>query len=261
VKRLLLVVLLIGSATASAQVADERLTLSVSTVQSIVGATRTRVIGDYIVFEGPGRIGSIGTVLAKTAINDVQFLVTNIKTFEPTPYSGPFKVDGGVAIVVDREGRHRVEVDAIDWDKKQRVRAVNVVVVGPRPPPTPDDDDPKPPAPDQEPPIDGDGLRVLIVYESSELNRLTADQRDIFYGQTVRKYLTANCVQQDRYSEWRILDQDTSFVDAGSRWVKALARPRTSLPWILISNGKTGYEGPLPATASETIELVKRFKE
>jgi len=258
VKRLLLVVLLIGSATAAAQVADERLTILVAASNTLTGVEKVKSYDEagVIIFSGTPKIAACVVIKVTTEAANVSIEVSD-KDRNPTPYK---QLDANT-FYIDEPGKHWVDVTAIDFAKNIYVRKTAIAVVGPRPPPTPDDDDPKPPAPDQEPPIDGDGLRVLIVYESSELNQLTADQRDIFYGQTVRKYLTENCVQQDRYSEWRILDQDTSFVDAGSRWVKALARPRTSLPWILISNGKTGYEGPLPATASETIELIKRYKD
>jgi hypothetical protein len=264
IRFVLLIALLVGSATASAQVADERLTILVANSNTLSGVEKVKAYDDagVIIFSGSPKIASCVVIKVTTEAMNVSIDVSD-KDRNPTPYK---QLDAST-FYIDVPGKHWVDVTAIDFAKNIYVRKTAIAVVGPRPPPEPepdpDPDDPDPPTPDPDvpPPIDGDGLRVLIVYESSELNQLTADQRDIFYGQTVRKYLTENCVQQDRYSEWRILDQDTSFVDAGSRWVKALARPRTSLPWILISNGKTGFEGPLPATPSETIELIKRYKQ
>jgi hypothetical protein len=56
------------------------------------------------------------------------------------------------------------------------------------------------------------------------------------------------------------MDPDTEFPEnCDLVWCKALKRPMESLPWIIISNGKTGYEGPLPKTTDELIELVDKY--
>jgi len=257
----LLIVLLIGNTPAIAQVRDERLTVQVANSSTLTGIDKLKTYDEagVIIFSGTPMIAPCAIVKVTTAADNVSVDVSD-KDRNPVP----FKQLDKTTWLIDAPGKHWVDVTAIDFAKNIYVRQMVTATVGPRPPPGPTPPGPTPPGPTPppivDPPIEGDGLRVLIVYESSELNTLTADQRDIFYGQTVRAYLTANCVQIDRFSEWRILDQDTSFVDAGSRWVKALKRPRTSLPWILVSNGKTGYEGPLPATASETIELIMRYK-
>src|SRR5207249_8629180 len=53
---------------------------------------------------------------------------------------------------------------------------------------------PTPPGPT---PIPGDGLRVLIVYESAELSRYPKEQLSVLYGSAVRGYL-------DRSEERRV---------------------------------------------------------
>ncbi len=42
-------------------------------------------------------------------------------------------------------------------------------------------------------------------------------------------------------------------------WQDALKRKRGALPWLVISNGKSGFEGPLPATVDETLTLLKKY--
>ena len=39
----------------------------------------------------------------------------------------------------------------------------------------------------------------------------------------------------------------------------AMLRKRGALPWIVISNGVSGYEGPLPANPDETIKLMSKY--
>lgn len=143
---------------------------------------------------------------------------------------------------------------------------------GPTPPapdpPKPDPPKPDPPKPDPpqpEPaPIPVAGFRVLVVYETADLGKLTPGQRAIFSSRDVRDYLNATCVkgQDGRTPEWRIYDKDTDMANESKVWrdamTRALARA-TALPWCIVSNGKTGYEGPLPRTLQEAIDLLKKY--
>ena len=217
--------------------------------------TNIKALGDRWIVQSTGGLeGTYGEVVAvETEATNVRYRVRNKTgqriTFEKIPPNGIF---------ISTPGYVFVECDVVDFDKKiwEWDEIEFIIAEGPD---TPDPVDPDPP-PDVDPPIDGPGLRVLLVYESSEINQLTKQQQDIFYSPTVREFLSANCIKVDGQPDWRILDKDTKYTDTQSRFAKALARPRTSTPWIVISNGKTGYEGPLPATVNDTIELVERYK-
>ena len=139
-------------------------------------------------------------------------------------------------------------------------------------PPDPVPPGPVPPGPTPGPaPIPLPGLRVLIVEESdvNSRNALTPGQREVLFGQTVRDYLRTKCVTnaQNPDGAWRILDQHMNPTLTGDPdgqvWADALKRPRTSVPWLVISNGTAGYEGPLPAdfNATKFIELVGRYAQ
>jgi hypothetical protein len=131
----------------------------------------------------------------------------------------------------------------------------------PEPEPEPDDpdvpDDPDEPDVPGPAPIDGDGLRVLFIHESSE--QLPRELGPILYGPEITRYLNANCVKVDGQPDFRRLDPDTQFTDPNHRFAKALKRPRTQDPWLIISNGTSGYEGPFPGTVQETLDLIQRY--
>lgn len=117
-------------------------------------------------------------------------------------------------------------------------------------PPTP----PTPPAPPA--PIPLAGLRVIIVEESADRMKLPKDQREIMFSQELYDYLDKHCVSK---RAWGIWDKDDDVSAYGKEFVEAMKRPRTSLPWLIVSDGKTGFEGPLPATLAETLTLLKKY--
>ena len=127
-------------------------------------------------------------------------------------------------------------------------------------PPTPPGPQPPTPAPDNPAPIPGDGLRVLVVFETADVARLPVAQAAILYSKTARDFLEANCVAgpDGRTKEYRIYDRDV--VGDSQLWQAAMKRPRSSVPWLVVSNGRAGYEGPLPATVADFIELVGKYK-
>lgn len=122
---------------------------------------------------------------------------------------------------------------------------------GPKPPPEP----PPPPAP-----IPVDGFRVLVVYESSET--MTPGQHSAVYGKTIRDYLDSRCAAgPGGRREWRVWDPDIDTRGEAKHWQDAMRRKRDRLPWIVVSTGKTGYEGPLPDTLEKTMDLIRKYAE
>jgi hypothetical protein len=194
----------------------------------------------------------------------IEVLVSDVNR---VPYSP--KAISDKVFEIDQPGKWWVEVSVNDFDKRIWGRKTIVLDFngvkppGPSPtPPGPKPPEPQPdPTPDALPPIEGQGLRVLFVVESSESIKLSKAQQQILYGKKSRDYLNANCVKGDdgKTPDWRILDPDTQHKDASNRFAKALARPRSSMPWVLISNGTTGYEGPIPEHEEEFFLLVDSF--
>lgn len=110
-------------------------------------------------------------------------------------------------------------------------------------------------------PIPGNGLRVAIIYESADLSRLPKAQLAILSSAQVRDWLSAHCAKgaDGKTPDWVICDQNVDMTYAADTWKQVLARPRKSLPWIVISTGRKGFEGPLPADVPATMELLKKY--
>lgn len=121
---------------------------------------------------------------------------------------------------------------------------------------------PKPPEPPLPPaPIAAEGLHVLIVYESADLSKLPASQAAILTSSALRDYLNAHCPAgaDGQTKEWRVLDKDADMTAESPLWQAAMKRPRQSLPWLVVSDGKTGFEGPLPSDLAGTVALIQKY--
>jgi hypothetical protein len=126
----------------------------------------------------------------------------------------------------------------------------------PTPTPTPTPVPPPSPAP-----IPTEGLRVLIVYDSGNTT-LPAAQQQILYGKTFRDHLNSKCVMgtDGKTHEWRLWDKDTDTTNEPKLWQDVMKRQHPQLPWLVISNGKTGYEGPLPSTVDAATTLIAKYE-
>lgn len=170
--------------------------------------------------------------------------------FEAKPYEWAIieaKAQGSEIVVVNRNGANK------EQDPPEEVDRILVVVGQPVPPPEPT------PTPPQPTPIPGDGFRVLIVRETKDLSNLPASQVAIFSAREVREYLGTKCVLEGNQRAFRIWDQDTDVSREAQHWQDAMKRKRDSLPWLLVTNGKEGYEGPLPKDVPEMMALLKKY--
>lgn len=137
----------------------------------------------------------------------------------------------------------------------------------PQPPPNPDDPvDPPQPDGKNTSPFKEPGFRVLISFDSKETTRPPGWQ-SIITGKAVRDYLEAHCVpnavgEKDDtggvMKEYRIYPDDSDLKNVRQVWRDAWAK-RGGKDWILIGDGKKGYSGPLPATAEETLTLLRKY--
>ena len=114
-------------------------------------------------------------------------------------------------------------------------------------------------------PIGVPGNRMLIVYESGERSKYPAEQSLILNSGVLAEYLDEKCATaSDGHPEWRIWDKDVKLSNVDGPlveqvWVDAMELPRDSLPWLIVTNGKTGYSGALPQSEAETLKIIKKY--
>lgn len=137
---------------------------------------------------------------------------------------------------------------------------------GPDPGPSPPDPGPKPdPTPPAPAPIPTAGLRVLIVEETANRGQLPPGQADVMFARgpgSLWEFMRAKGAKDAAGNpELRVFDKDRNLSADPPHWQEAMKRPRTSLPWLLVSNGKAGYEGPLPRTTEEVLAIVRKYSE
>lgn len=136
------------------------------------------------------------------------------------------------------------------------VRRLIEANTGAQPPPAPK------PKPTDDAPIKAEGLHVLVVYESADLATYSASLQQSIYSKSVRDYLNATCPKVDGTAQWRMWDKDVDATAESQLWQDALKRAKgKQTPWIIVSNGKTGFEGPLPAGAGEMLKLLQKYGE
>jgi hypothetical protein len=149
---------------------------------------------------------------------------------------------------------------------------ITTVVIGNAPvPPSPIPPGPNPPTPPIPTPgvglIEGKGLQVLVLIETSDAPKYPPAQYNAIYGQEFHDYLDSKTPLGPipGQHEWWILDKDSDVSALPAKWKNAVKRAKESkdfkTPWIIVSNPDKGggWEGPLPVTKQEILDLVKKY--
>lgn len=124
--------------------------------------------------------------------------------------------------------------------------------VAPRPPPDPPGPTPTPA------PIPLPGFRVMMQYEEASL---TPEQEGVVYGMAVRMYLQSKCVvgTDGMTKDFWILRAGLDTKNA-PKWVgDQVQRHPGQKAWMVVSDGKVGYDGPLPANANEAMSILTKI--
>jgi hypothetical protein len=100
-------------------------------------------------------------------------------------------------------------------------------------------------------PIPQSGLFVLVIHEPSAV--LPAEQQAVIDSTVVRSLV------RDKKGQIRVFAPNADLANESKLWQDAMKRPRQSLPWLIVSNGKTGIEGPLPANVDDAVAIIKKY--
>jgi hypothetical protein len=132
--------------------------------------------------------------------------------------------------------------------------------VPPVPIPVPVPPGPIPPGPVPPAPIPLPGFRVLIVYD---LAKITNDQKTYIFGRVTRDYLNSKAaVGPDGKTKEIRMYQAGVDVSGEEQWIQdAFQRHPGQTSWCVISNGVTGYDDGLPATADDAMKLFTKYAE
>lgn len=117
---------------------------------------------------------------------------------------------------------------------------------------------PGPPVIGQSAPFATDGtLHVLIIEESAERGKLKAGQLE-----AMTSTLPDSIRGMAGEGHFRLLDLSTSSdLSKDKKEFQAAGKvERKSLPWLVASNGRTGYSGPLPESIAETKKIIGGLK-
>lgn len=100
---------------------------------------------------------------------------------------------------------------------------------------------------------------VVLIVEETEAR--TPELATILNGEKLESYLQSNW-----QGKWRVLDQDADMQHADASWQAALqaakGHERFKPPWLLVSNGRSGWQGPLPTDSAEAvIAAIKPYEE
>ena len=208
----------------------------------IISNVKSATQGQCIFFKSGASGGVVTWKTVPECPGDVTMSGSYVVSAEP-----PFDIVQ-VVTAIGADGKPIVDVDVVRIELIQPTPQP-----GPTPTPTPT------PTPVDPAPITDDGFRVLIIYESSDMTKYSLEQQMILAGADVRDFLNQNCVKEGNTPSYRMFDPDVDLKSESPIWQKAMARPRTEIPWVIISNGKTGFEGPLPKTPTAFLELCKKY--
>lgn len=137
---------------------------------------------------------------------------------------------------------------------------------GTDPPPGPVPPGPNPP-PDEKPIVVGK-LWVVIVKDGANLSKVPASQVSAMLSVKLRDYCGTHCLSgtDGKTPEFKVYDKDTDVSQQSPAIQKAfktavddLAKSGTAGPWLTVSNGTTGYSGPLPLTEAALLDKLKSY--
>ena len=224
-------------------------------------AAQSITLPDKVQIDTPGLVVIRATNLDA---DDVRWFATNgLQTFPPDVLKPQPGVFCGFALQPGTYKIGALAAKAVGGKAVMSLPSYCTVTVGtPAPGPTPG------PGPQPGPgPFDTSGpsgkiagTYVLMVFDDATKNALPKDQQPILFGTVMRQYLNATCGlgPDSKTHTFRIWEDKQNPEGDDPPWLKAMARPRKSLPWLVVQGPGGWFEGPLPADVAATQAIISR---
>lgn len=101
------------------------------------------------------------------------------------------------------------------------------------------------------------GLHVLVVYESANASS-EKYVTDIIGSPLIRNYVRSKS-ESNGVANIRFWDQHVKVEQCHPVFCNLFKRERSQVPWVVIRNDASVYEGPLPVNVTLFLELLKRY--
>ena len=104
------------------------------------------------------------------------------------------------------------------------------------------------------------GLRVLVVYETDDLDNMPPDVASLHTSKVLRDWLAKSCADEDGQPAFRFLDKDNDVSRLSREW-RDLFNEALELPMpVLIATGPGGkFIGVLPSDVETMITLLTEY--
>lgn len=240
------------------QIGAAQISVETKNVKTVIKTTQTivtQVVGD----DGQPILPPTTSTGATRVADGKSAVLMQLNTTRPIPEllikprcrtAKVMQVEPGLFLVTE-PGKHEIEFNAIGQDPLSWDDTTITVEVGGQP----DSDDDS----DEEPEV-GANFRLLIVEETALRTSLPTSQLAIFSSPLVRQYLNEKCVRVQGQPDWRIWDRDTDVSGCNTELCEMLKKERgAELPWLILSNDKSSFSGPLPADVEKFLGLVRKY--
>ena len=151
-----------------------------------------------------------------------------------------------------------IVVEGVNIERFKEVLSVGDTIPTPSPQPDPTPEPTPEPVPVPDPigidPIEEIGLNVIIIEETDDrIDKVSREQLATLKSTKVKELVLK------QGGDFRQTDDDSVTIYENPKWAKVMSRPRESLPWMVASNDKQWYEGPV-LSLPETLKLIESYK-
>lgn len=103
-------------------------------------------------------------------------------------------------------------------------------------------------------------VAVLIMEETAERSFLPESQLQILNSTELREWAESGCDKDEDGIQFRVVDKDIDTQFMSALWRERIEAAKSKpMPYMAVSNGKSGAEGDLPLSVDEVKSVLKRY--